>query len=73
MTKGKKYDYRLEQYDTFWKAEITRRATAKKTVISKSQDGFATESDARTWAERELKSLLENLHERNKRRSENQK
>jgi hypothetical protein len=69
MTTGKKYDYRVVQYDAFWKAEILRRATSKKTVVSKSQDGFATESDAQEWAQRELKSLLDTVREHNKHRS----
>ena len=68
MTKGKKYDYRVVQCDAFWKAEIIRRATSKKTVVSKSQDGFATEAEAQDWGQKELKSLMENLSERNKRR-----
>lgn len=66
MSKGKRYDYRVVQHDGCWKAEITRRASAKKTVVTKSQDGFATESDAQAWAQRELKSLLENLAARAK-------
>lgn len=66
MNKGKKYDYRVVQHDGCWKAEITRRASAKKTVVTKSQDGFATEADAQAWAQSELKSLLKTLAERAK-------
>ncbi|MCP4126259.1 MAG: DUF3622 domain-containing protein, partial [Gammaproteobacteria bacterium] len=46
MTKGRKYDYRVLQNDTDWSVEIVRRVTSKKTTISKSQGGFATESAA---------------------------
>ncbi|MCF6337803.1 MAG: DUF3622 domain-containing protein [Gammaproteobacteria bacterium] len=67
MTTNKKYDYRAVQGKTHWIAEITRRATSKKTVVSKSQDGFATEADAKAWGEKELASFLENLTKRNKR------
>lgn len=69
MTKGKKYDYRTVQDNTSWAAEITRRVTSKKTVVSKSKTGFATESEAQEWGQTELKSFLQNLNERNKRRS----
>jgi hypothetical protein len=73
MAKGKKYDYRVVQDKKTWAAEIVRQATTKKTVVSKSQDGFATEADAKEWGEKELKVFMENLGERNKRRSEKRK
>lgn len=73
MTKGKKYDYRVVQNDTSWTAEITRRMTSKKTVVSKKQSGFATESEAQEWGKKELESFSKNLNERNKRRSEQRK
>ena len=69
MAKAKKYDYRIVQGDTDWSAEITRRASSKKTVVSKSQGGFASESEAKKWGEQALESFLESLAERNKRRS----
>ncbi len=67
MTTNKKYDYRVIQGKQHWIAEITRRVTSKKTVVSKSQDGFTTEADAKSWGEKELVSFLENLTKRNKR------
>ncbi len=70
MTKGKKYDYRVVQADSDWSAEIVRRVTTKKTVVSKSQGGFKTESEAKEWGETELKNFSKNLNARNKRRSE---
>ena len=73
MTKGKKYDYRVVPGDAGWRAEIIRRVTAKKTVVSKSQDGFATEPEAQAWGESELKSFSENLNERNKVRAKKRK
>ena len=69
MTKGKKYCYRVLQDDTHWATEIVRRVSARKTVVSKHQGGFATESEAQQWGESELKLFLNNLQERNKRRS----
>jgi len=67
MTTNKKYDYRVTQGKTGWTAEIIRRVTSKKTNVSKSQDGFSTEAEARAWGETELKSFLESLTKRNKR------
>ncbi len=70
IVKGKKYSYRTVKDDSSWTAEILRRKTSTETVISKSQSGFSTESDAQAWGERELKSFLLSLNERNKRHSE---
>ncbi len=67
MTTNKKYDYRITQGKSDWTAEITRRVTSKKTTVSKSQDGFATEAEAKAWGEKELAAFLENLTKRNKR------
>jgi len=70
MSKGKKYDYRVAEGQTGWIAEITRQVTSKETIVSKSQDGFATEAEAAEWAQREIQIFVKNLAERNKRRSE---
>lgn len=67
MATKKKYDYRLVEIDGSWTAEITRRKTARETMVSKSQSGFASEEEAKAWAEPELKSFLEMLAKRNKR------
>jgi len=67
--KGKRYDCRVVKDNTFWIAEIVRRLTSKKTIVSKSQGGFNTESEAQAWGRNELKSFLQSLNERNKRRS----
>ncbi len=66
MTINKKYDYRVLQEKKHWIAEITRRVTSKKIVVSKRQDGFATEIDAKAWGEKQLTFFLENLTKRNK-------
>jgi len=69
MTKGKKFDFCIEQTNDTWTAQIVRRKTARETIVSKSQDGFATEAAAIEWAQTELVSFLENLKKRNQRRS----
>lgn len=70
MAKGKKYEYRVVQDKDSWSAEIIRRITSKKTGVSKSQGGFATEAEAQEWGQKELKVFLEKLKVRNMRDSE---
>ena len=70
MTKTKKYDYRAVQDASEWTAEIIRRVTSTKVVVSKSQSGFSSESEALKWGNDELKTFLLNLKEKNKRHAE---
>lgn len=69
MTQTKKFDFRIVQDKDVWAAEITRRMTARKTIVSKRKTGFATEAEATTWGEKELKSFLDKLVERNERKA----
>jgi len=69
MAKSKKFDYQVVQDKSGWSAKIIRKASSKKQVVSKQQDGFATEADAQAWGETELKSFLQQLEQRNKRRA----
>ena len=73
MTKGKKFDFRVVPGKDGWSAEIIRRASRQKMVVSKSQDGFASEAEAQEWGEKELKEFSQNQNERNKKRSETRK
>jgi len=69
MTQTKKYDFRIVEDKTTWTGQITRRQSARKIVVSKTQKGFATEAEAIAWGETELKSFLENLVKRNERKA----
>jgi len=72
MAKGKKYDYRAiqdEDGDT-WTAEITRRVTSQETIVSKSQGGFTTESEALAWGEEAIEPFVKNLIKQNVLRTE---
>jgi len=71
MTQSKKYDCRVVQGDTGWVAEIVRRVTSKKTIITKSKDGFSTEAEAQDWGQKEVKTFLknQNINEQKKRYS----
>jgi len=67
MAINKKFDIRLIEEGTTWTAQITRRVTARKTIVSKAQDGFASESEAQTWADAELEMFVKTVVARNKR------
>lgn len=69
-----KYVYRVVQDDAGWTAGIIRRVTARETMITKSQAGFATEAEAIVWAEKELANFAQNLSQRRvERASQHQK
>lgn len=70
MTQQKKFDYQIKQDATTWSAEITRRVSARRTSISKQQDGFETEALAIEWATTELSGFLEKQKQANARKSE---
>ncbi|GAA4881420.1 DUF3622 domain-containing protein [Ferrimonas pelagia] len=70
MAQTKKYDFRVTEKGGKWSAAIVRKVTARRTAVSKKQGGFATEAEAISWGETELKAFLESLTERNKRKAE---
>ena len=71
MAKSKKYTCRLVQENDSWAAEIVRRVTSKKSVVTKRQDGFVSDEEAEAWGLNEVKIMVKtaNLNERNKRRA----
>jgi len=69
MAKSKKYNFKVIQDGDSWSAKILRRVSSQKTVVSKKQAGFDSESDAQAWAEKEIALFFESLSARNKRRS----
>ena len=69
MATGSKYATQIVQDEATWTANITRRASRKAVVVSKTQSGFVTEAEAQAWADTELKAFMENQSERNKRRN----
>jgi hypothetical protein len=70
MTQHKKFDYQIKQDANTWSAEITRRVSARRSSVSKKQDGFATEALAIEWATAELAVFLEKQKQANARKSE---
>ena len=69
MAKSNKYDFQVTQDNSSWSAQIIRRVTSKKTVVSKSQDGFPSQADAEEWGQKELENFMHNLKNRNQRHS----
>lgn len=65
MAKGK-YGSRIVQSGDAWTAEITRRVSARKTGVPKSEEGFKSEADAQAWIDKELPHFLEKQGEKNK-------
>ncbi|HHZ70746.1 MAG TPA: DUF3622 domain-containing protein [Methylococcaceae bacterium] len=70
MKESKKYSIRTSQEKDTWSAEVIRRASAKKTIVSKTQAGFKTEAEATEWAEKELVLFTAKQSEQNKRRGQ---
>ena len=70
MTQRKKYSSLTLQEKNSWRANILRRASAKKTIVSKTLGGFKTEAEATAWAENELSLFTTIQNERNKRQSQ---
>lgn len=70
MTQQKKFDYQIKQDANTWSAEITRRVSARRSSVSKQQDGFETEALAIEWATAELAGFLEKQKQANARKSE---
>lgn len=69
MATSKKYSVQIVQEDNFWTADIVRRVSARSTLVSKSQSGFASEAEAQAWADTELQGFMSSQSERNKRRA----
>ncbi len=69
-TQSKKYTTNITKTNNSWSAEIIRRASAKKNIVSKAQAGFKTKTEATQWAEKELLSFSQKQSALNKRHAE---
>lgn len=71
MSKSQKYSVNvIEQSDNTWCAKIERQITSKKKVVSKQQEGFASEAEGIAWAEQELATFISAQQNSNKRHGE---
>jgi hypothetical protein len=73
MSKGKKYDFKIEQVDSLWRAQITRQVTSRKVAVTKQKADFESESDAKQWAEKELIEFTKGQADSNVRHDEQRK
>jgi len=73
MSKGKKYDYQLEQQGACWSARITRKVSSKKVIISKEKEGFDSQADAKVWTEREIANFTKTQNVSNQRHAHTRK
>lgn len=62
MKQSKKFSYHLIQDADSWSVEIIRRVTAKKTVVSKRENGFKSEAEAEKWGKDQVDTFLKNLN-----------
>lgn len=70
MGKSRKYSAHVVKRESGFSAEIHRRMTSKKQVVTKHKDGFASEAEAQAWVDVELQTFLERLSEQSKLRAE---
>ncbi len=73
MAISKKYSYKIEQKDDLWMAQIIRKASSKTLIVSKEKDAFASEAEAKEWAEQQLSEFATSLSSSNKRHGEQRK
>ena len=73
MSKGKKYDFKIEQVNSLWRAQITRQVTSRKVAVTKQKADFESESDATQWAENELLEFTKAQADSNTRHGEQRK
>lgn len=73
MATSKKYSYQLEKKDDFWRAQIIRKASSKTLIVSKEQEGFVSEEDAKKWAKEQLLVFTNTQSLSNKRQGEQRK
>ena len=65
-----KFNYRIVQDENSWTAEIIRKVTAKKTVVTTKQSDFVSEEEAETWAKKKLLSFVKELNEKRQQQKE---
>ena len=73
MSKNRKYSYILEQKDSVWNAKIVRQVTSKKSIVSKEQSDFASEANAKDWAEQQIIEFTSTLSTSNQRHDKQRK
>ncbi|MDH5301889.1 MAG: DUF3622 domain-containing protein [Gammaproteobacteria bacterium] len=70
MAKSKKYECVVSEENGSWRADIVRKVSRTKVLVTMSKDGFSDDDDAMDWGKKEISVLLkaQNAKERQKRR-----
>lgn len=59
MSHSKQYSLQVSNGGDSWTAEVSRKISAQRSTITKTQSGFASEQEAQAWGEAFIKELLE--------------
>jgi hypothetical protein len=70
---SKKYQSDVVQDGALWTASITRQVTSVKSIVSKQQDGFASEAEAQAWVDTHLAEFISTQKNANSRQGSSRK
>jgi len=69
----KKYQSEILQEGDRWTARITRQITSRKSIVSKQQGEFMSETEAQEWVQTNLAKFVDTQKNANSRQSVNRK
>lgn len=70
---SKKYQSEVLQDGDSWTARITRQVTSRKSLVSKQQEGLASEAEAKAWVETNMAEFISTQKNANARQGDNRK
>ena len=70
---SKKYQSEVLQEGDIWTARITRQITSRKSIVSKQQDGFSSETEAQAWVKINLAEFISTQKSANSRQGTSRK
>ncbi|MGK0376052.1 MAG: hypothetical protein ACJA2E_002541 [Arenicella sp.] len=70
---SKKYQSEVLQEGDSWTARITRQITSRKSLVSKQQDGLASEAEANAWVETNMAEFISTQKSANSRQGGSRK
>ena len=70
---SKKYKSKISKDGETWVASITRQVTSRKSIVSKKQEGFSSETEAQSWADSNLSEFINTQKTANSRQGTHRK
>ena len=70
---SKKYQSEVVQDGDNWTARITRQITSRKSLVSKQQEGLASEAEANAWVDTNIAEFINTQKSANSRQGSNRK